>query len=964
MIEAELFDGTVLEFAPDTAPDVIQRVVREQTAARRSNPNTPQPGVGGFSAAPGATPAAPTERSWMDAITSGAVQGIAGIRETASNLLGLPVDAVNNTPRLANLLPGVDGVGPISRNPVMGSDWIERNIFRAAGTVPEAPAPANASERFIRRTLGEVGAAAIPVGAAIGVGHRVGVEGARQMNPIARMFVEPAAVSPTRFGTKELTVAAGAGAGASAAGEVTNNVNPVTGTYNPSLADFFGALGGAAATGVAGQVAKPTGTAISAIFNKPQLIEDVVKEATVEEIIRAAGLRSVPGEVVDTARFADQINQGRRVGETIPGFKESLADRTKNPGIAALEYGRQTGPNSGMFVGARDNNTKAVNDALQATKPEGTPEATRQAVVAERDRRMIDAMTARQEAEAAAAQAVAPVTPQSTAAQRGSVIRNEVDTARDAARQRTEDAYAQANVDTKQVDPAPLRDTLDDGIRNLTEAERTLIPEGLIGRVSKLGKPQEEGPVATGLLDAYGTPITRAPEGPKPVDMKEATDLRSELLRLQRAALADPNAERGGRNAARVLGEMVKRVDNFVVANLTDAEKAALDAARGTRFAEAEAFGRQGDPIAEILAKREGGVYRVRDDMVGSRLVNPQAMDRLFQEADTPAVRRAIRDEVLAKGDTSSPERIDRFMQDYSEQINRLPGLRDELTQAANARRSEARVRTDEQNLRRDLGTDTEPGRSVIGRFAKYDASRADDALQEVLRDPQPAKAADDLLNFVGNKPEAVAGVRRVFWERMEGKSRASGATTATTDNVQPWSPSRLKEFLDDPVNAAVAERLYRDNPEHLARIREIADAVQGTNTRTTAKAANTSGTAQALNESNLPTAETIASRAFAVQRGQVGIPFTALNIAGIMARKATKRGQVRAINELLDKALLDPDVALALVKEYNPANRAALARKAKSWVGNQAATLIELLDEDPDAEMKRAVTEGAGGNR
>ena len=72
----------------------------------------------------------------------------------------------------------------------------------------------------------------------------------------------------------------------------------------------------------------------------------------------------------------------------------------------------------------------------------------------------------------------------------------------------------------------------------------------------------------------------------------------------------------------------------------------------------------------------------------------------------------------------------------------------------------------------------------------------------------------------------------------------------------------------------------------------------------------------------------------------------------------------MRAINELLDKALLDPDVAAALVKEYNPANRAALARKAKAWTGNQAATLIEMLNDDPDAETKNAITGGQGGTR
>jgi len=251
-----------------------------------------------------------------------------------------------------------------------------------------------------------------------------------------------------------------------------------------------------------------------------------------------------------------------------------------------------------------------------------------------------------------------------------------------------------------------------------------------------------------------------------------------------------------------------------------------------------------------------------------------------------------------------------------------------------------------------------------VGQDARFDVSRADNALQQIIGNDKPAQAADEVLNFVKNKPEAVAGLRRAFWDRMSAKARSSGETTGTTDGVQPWRPGALKEFLDDPVHSAVAERMYRDNPEHLARIREIAEAVQGTNTKTTARAANSSGTAQALDQSNLPSAETIASRAFAVQRGQVGVPFTALNIAGIMARKATKRGQVRAINDLLDRALLDPDVAAALVKEYNPANRAAMARKAKAWVGNQASTLIEMLDDDPDAEMKNAVTGGQSGNR
>ena len=61
----------------------------------------------------------------------------------------------------------------------------------------------------------------------------------------------------------------------------------------------------------------------------------------------------------------------------------------------------------------------------------------------------------------------------------------------------------------------------------------------------------------------------------------------------------------------------------------------------------------------------------------------------------------------------------------------------------------------------------------------------------------------------------------------------------------------------------------------------------------------------------------------------------------------------------MLDEALLDPDKAALLLKENNPANRAALARSTKSWMANEASTLLDLLDEkDPTVE---AVTRKVG---
>ena len=57
------------------------------------------------------------------------------------------------------------------------------------------------------------------------------------------------------------------------------------------------------------------------------------------------------------------------------------------------------------------------------------------------------------------------------------------------------------------------------------------------------------------------------------------------------------------------------------------------------------------------------------------------------------------------------------------------------------------------------------------------------------------------------------------------------------------------------------------------------------------------------------------------------------------------------AINRLLDEALNNPEVAATLLQENNPANRAALARKAKLWFGNEASTIVNLFNEDDDQE-------------
>ncbi len=69
----------------------------------------------------------------------------------------------------------------------------------------------------------------------------------------------------------------------------------------------------------------------------------------------------------------------------------------------------------------------------------------------------------------------------------------------------------------------------------------------------------------------------------------------------------------------------------------------------------------------------------------------------------------------------------------------------------------------------------------------------------------------------------------------------------------------------------------------------------------------------------------------------------------------AARWGQTAAINRILDEVLLDREAAALLLKDNNPANRVALAGKAKLWMGNQAGTVADLIDGKND-DLKDAV--------
>lgn len=801
--------------------------------------------------------------------------------------------------------------------------------------------PRNWVQRIAGRMGQEIGFAGVPAVAALRTAARAGVEGARQMNPLTRMFVEPAAVDPRRFARQEMSAAALAGAGSGGVAEATD--------------DPYAQMGGAALGVGAGAVASGIGSTLkniaSAVRGNPDYASQIVREDVANTIMRnsnAMADRVNPDDLsaaVDNTDLVRAILGKAGVEEIVPGFKASTADRSGDLGLAALESSRAAGsPNARLFDVRKKANAGAVSAVVEQNAPVEQAGAFSSDLKAARQRELDRALKETIMAGTAADTRAGALTPRTTAAGRGDTLRNEILGARDDARGRTRAAYEAADIDGAPVSAESLTEAIDGATAGLTETERALLPEGLLARVRRLGVAEE--PVE-GV----------SPLPPPETTLAEATTLKSELGRRIAAALADPKAENGGRVAARAMGRVEAALDDFIAANVTPEQQAALDVARQTKTAEAEAFGRPGDPVADVIAERQGGQFKVAQENVGRKLTeHRRVMDTLLSRVDTPATRTALREEILANADLSSAKKVDSFLAEYGERVDRFPGLRDELTQVASARTAADTAADTQKTLERDIGAQ---GNGVVAKYLEYGDARAKDAMANVIAAKDPAAAINRLLDFVGNAPKAVEGARKAFWDQMEAKAKKGGMTNTDPDGGSTWAPTAWKKFLDDPAVKAVAERLYRDNPEHWKNLNEIADALRSVNMdRATTTAANPSGTARYQSGRGVSAAE-FQAKYYEVARGRVNPLYMVTYLTSRLANRVVASQAKTAYEQLLDKALLNPEIAAALLKEQNPANLAAMRRSAKGWLGAEYARGVDALfgvEDEQDDEVTGAI--------
>lgn len=906
-------------------------------------------------------PEAPADRSGWEKFDGFGAALFDGMRQGASMVAGAPVDIANHSPRLLNLLPGEQGMGPFSDNPLGGRDTWD-TLFRAGGAIPDYE-PQGSFERITNRAGEEIGAAALPAMGALMRARALGAAAVDRMSQvpgdifeaIQGKLVAPAATAPGSFAAREAAYAGGAGAGAGMAQE----------TFGDSAwADILGALFGTSAVAVTSGAGSAGRNMLAGAGGKPKYVAGVAEEAVADQLINnSADMQRDFARFgqVDTRSLARRLRAPADVERQVPGYVANIGDRSGDPGLTTLNYNADA-RTYGAAKLRHEGNAAAVNARMAGMAPQGDPAEFRAALQAGVDSQIDDAIAREHITQQDFDALMQDLTPSlGTPQVRGNSIRSGLADAYEAAQQNVRDKYAVIDQANTPVDIGPLRELFEqvDAGLPVNDAQRFRPTEASTPALLAPAKP--EAPINTGVLDAEGRPILRDPPPvAQTVPYREVASIRSGLTDdalKQRAAKEN--------QAARVTDMYREQVDNFSDQALPEDMRAALTDARAARRDVADRFERPGTGIAETLRPREGGDYRMDPSAVPGRFAQPDSgrlddLQALLREAGgDPRVRDGLADEVIAdvraRGLMEKPDALAKYLDDRSVLLSNFPELRQKLDAAGAAARDVQAAQKAGRDTTQRLTT---PGRSPEANYLRYGNESTVDAVRALIRGDKPADATRQLLTTAGSATGR-EDLRAAFWQEVTrlGEMRAHSAGGETR-----WDATKIRRFLDDPKASAVADELWADDPQALADIKNVFDALSRAEGSTRARAPGTSGTGQALSGKFDPSMSTasLASRARSVNRGQLSPTIAIVDVASTWLRNKSKQVQARAIDELAAKAVNDPEFAAALLEKHNPATAAARGRMLTQKYGLRWPTLVNNLEDDEDDDPLMGAITGA----
>jgi hypothetical protein len=304
-----------------------------------------------------------------------------------------------------------------------------------------------------------------------------------------------------------------------------------------------------------------------------------------------------------------------------------------------------------------------------------------------------------------------------------------------------------------------------------------------------------------------------------------------------------------------------------------------------------------------------------------------------------------VKSDVLSRGLLDKPEALGKYMSERSVLLSEFPELRQAL-EAAGA--TSADLAKAERAAKETTARLTTPGRSPEASYLKHVEDPAA-ALRAAIRgggarSVDPRRAVADLLKTAGT-PTARADLRAVFWEEVKktGRMDAPGITGEVR-----WNAKRvLADLFEDPNYRAVAEELWSDNPEDLAAIRNVFEALATAEGSGRAGTPGASSTGRAIGGKFDPalTTASIASRLRSVNRGQLSPTIAAVDLLGTWLRRKSAQVQSQTIERLTSLVVNNPGMAADLLERYNPAHAKAWRAMILQKYGVRGTQLLNLLD-------------------
>lgn len=851
-----------------------------------------------------------------------AASGADGLRQGIANMLGAPVDLVNALPMVANVIPGVEGVGPFSDRPVGGSadfdDLLRLGIPRTDMALIDDYDPQTAAGRFAERIGEEIGATAVPVGVGARLAQGAGPIGRAAMESPLGQWLQPMARQPTQVAAREGGYAVAAGAGAQAGNELQSAISGENDGEGTWWSDLLGSVGGLGALGAGSAIAGLGRTAIGGATGNTQWADDFARREVVRRVLSSsdrynqAFTPTAPGGV-DVEPLARMFESPTTAEAIIPGYRATIAERADDPGLAS--YVRNvTARAPGASNTRAASNRQAVEAAYDALRPEGNSSVFGDMLAQGVAERIGAAEATRAAAASAADTAGIAATPRLAPVDRGVAIRDALSSRRDAEGARVSELYGQ--LDSGQpVDMTGLRQGFNDLSQGLplNDQARFLPPEaGVINRLV----PEE---------------------GPAVLPLSEAQAIRSGLA----SDMRNPSATAQQRQ---VTGQFLDEYSNWLNSVLPEDQRALLDEASAARLDVGRRFEDVG-AVPDILRTTGRDQYSMPPEAVPGRAMGGETDYRavLAEVGDNAAARAAMADQLLADAAQGnalrSPEALQNFLQQRNVMFADFPEARAALEQAGVSRQALDAAETALANTRAALegrGTPT-------GNYLRYDNTGTARSIENATwRSPRPEESTRELIDVAGGTPEARAAGRSAFWESLDNRSRNS--ERQITGN---W----MQRMMDDERFRRTGEILYEDVPQDWDALRQFIDAIppdEALGTVSTLRSAL--GQGRRDYQAALSTAS-VASTMRSVNRGQLSPTIAGVGLASTWLRRRIGRLNDRAMEELEALLVDDPNAMAELLRRYNPADEAAMNQAFLDAYGARFPTLANALSQREDDE-------------